>query len=185
MKFSLLLSALFCATVIAKAADLTPPLAELGWKNVTWQNLNPGAGGNIQSVALDPNTPGRLFFCSDMEGHYRSDDYGQSWAYTGADLSYSYVNCVGFEPGNAQRIYTGTRGSLEISDNAGVNWRRVPTIHDSIGQIAVNPKHAQQIFALPGERQRWEAHAQNDGMRGPLARATFTCPQIAAKAGKP
>ena len=139
----------------------------------TWQNLNPGAGGNIQSVALDPNTPGRLFFCSDMEGHYRSDDFGQTWAYTGADLSYSYVNCVGFEPGNAGRVYTGTRGSLEISDNAGVNWRRVPDVRDSIGQIAVNPKNPQQIFALPGERQRWEAHAASEGMRGPLGARDF------------
>ena len=163
---------LFAASSFAQqAANLTPPLAELGWKNVTWQNVNPGAGGNIQSIALDPNTPGRLFFCSDMEGHYRSDDYGQTWAYIGADLSYSYVNCVEVEPGNAQRVYTGTRGSLEISDNAGLNWKRAEGIHDSIGQIVVNPADAKQVFALPGERQRWSG--SEDKARGPQGKRDF------------
>lgn len=163
-----LLSTTFAAPAFAQEPAT---VADLGWKGVTWRNLNPGAGGNIQSLALDPNVPGRLFLNSDMEGHYRSDDYGQTWAYIGKDLAFSYVNALTVEPGDSQRVYTGTRGSLEISDNAGQNWRRVMGINDSIGQIAVAPGKPQRVFALPGERYRWDK--SEDGNRGPLGTRDF------------
>jgi len=141
--------------VMSVSAEVPESLRALGWEDVTWQNLNPGAGGNIQGFDLDPTTPGRLYLNSDMEGSYRSDDYGQTWRYIGSDLSYSYVNAIAVDPTDKSRVYAGTAGSLEISDDEGQTWRRVPEVADSIGQILINPDNPQQIFALPGQRHRW------------------------------
>ena len=172
MKSATFLAFLPLALTMGAARAAEPPaLADLGWKGVAWQNLNPGAGGNIQSLALDPNVAGRLFLNSDMEGNYRSDDYGQTWRYIGRDLSYSYVNALTVEPGNSGRVYSGTRGSLELSDDGGLSWKRVMGINDSIGQIAVHPRLPGRVFALPGERYRWSK--AEDGGRGPVGKRDF------------
>ncbi len=143
------------------AAEVPQSLCTLGWEVVTWQNLNPGAGGNIQGIDLDPTTPGRLYLNSDMEGSYRSDDYGQTWQYIGRDLSYSYVNAVAVDPSDPNRVYAGTAGSLEISDDAGQSWRRASEVADAIGQILINRDDPDHIIALPGQRHRWGVKSWN------------------------
>ena len=144
---------------------------DAAWKNATWRNMNPGAGGNIQGVDVDPNTPNRMWLLSDMEGLYRTDDAGQNWRFQGADLSYAYTNAVTAQPGNANRVYLGTVGGLEISNDAGDSWKRVDGIADSIGQIAVDPKNPDRVWALPGRRHRWEDDVA--GARGPLGGRDF------------
>lgn len=140
-----------------------------GWSNVVWQSLNAGAGGNIQGLFLDPNLPGRIYFLSDMEGLYRSDDWAESWHYIGYDPAYSYCQWVEVEPGNSDRLYLGTYGSLEISDNAGETWSRVAGISDPIGQIAVCPNDPNIVYALPGKRYRMMQPFQEElgTIRGP------------------
>lgn len=127
-----------------------------GWSDVVWQSLNAGAGGNIQGIFPDPNRPGRLYFISDMEGLYRSDDWAGSWRYIGYDPAYSYCQWVEVEPGNSDRLYLGTYGSLEISDDAGLTWERIDGIRDFIGQIAVRPDDPNVVYALPGKRYRMQ-----------------------------
>ncbi len=147
----------FCMVQILVAAllPLTVAGGEPGWDDAVWQNLNPGAGGNIQSIDLDPNTPGRVYLSSDMEGCYRSDDFGASWRYLGRDLRDSYVNAIAVEPGRPERVYSGTVTGLEISDNAGEHWRAAVGVRDTIGQIAIDPENPSLVLALPGERHRW------------------------------
>lgn len=120
-----------------------------------WENLNPGAGGRIQDIVLDPNTPNRAFYCSDMEGLYRSDDAGGSWQYLGEDLSHSCVLTAAVEPGNSDRVYAGTLQGVEVSDNAGDNWKRHPDVNDPIHRIGMDPRQPQRVFALPGNHMRW------------------------------
>ena len=161
-----LLSSCSTSTMRAQAqvtpADATQPQTQLtatndpAWKAATWRNMNPGAGGNIQGIDVDPNTPGRMWLLSDMEGLYRSDNAGKDWKFQGADLSYAYTNAVTVEPGNARRVYLGTVGGLEISDDAGDSWTRVDGIVDSVGQIAIDPTNPNRVWALPGRRHRWE-----------------------------
>ncbi len=129
-----------------------------GWDDVVWQNLNAGAGGAIQDITLDPNLPGRLYLSSDMEGHYRSDDYGKSWHYIGSDVASSYVNTAVAHATNPDRLFVGTDASLEVSDNAGRSHRRIDLPDwkmDSIGVIGVTPLDANLVIALPGEGHRW------------------------------
>lgn len=121
-----------------------------------WENLNPGAGGQIQNITFDPNRPGRVFFASDMEGAYRSDDYGENWRYIGHDFSGSNTLVVTVEPGNSERVYAGTNVSLEISDDEGMHWRAAYGISgDPIREIVVNPLNVREVFALVGMRESY------------------------------
>ena len=127
----------------------------LGWDGVTWQNLNPGGGGAIQSITLDPNVPDRVYLASDMEGAYRSDDGARTWQYIAEDLSDSYVNKIAVEPGNPDRLYAGTLTGLEVSDDAGESWRRIDGVAGPIGLIWIDPDDPARALALPGEMLRW------------------------------
>ena len=120
-----------------------------------WENLNPGAGGRIQDIVLDPNTPGRAYYMSDMEGASRTDDYGMSWAYLGRDMAYPNTLTAAVEPGNADRVYLGSLAGVEISDDAGETWRLAGGVDDPITQIVVNPHSPEVVYAIPGNKMRW------------------------------
>ena len=143
-------SSLFPAARQAKAAGNNTVQFHL------WQNLNPGGGGQVQQVYPDPNTPGCLYELADLEGLYRSDDYGASWNYIGDSVLTGDTRHIIAEPGNANRLYLGTNYGLEISDNAGVTWR--PVVSSSIASgtpfdaLAVDPRNTQNVFAGPS----WE-----------------------------
>ena len=94
-------------------------------KSQQWENLNPGGGGQIQGVTCDPNTPGRMFLNSDVEGSYRSNDYGLTWTYTGKDLVHHMSFITTVEPGNSNRVYTGGLYGVHVSNNGGVNWQEI------------------------------------------------------------
>lgn len=107
--------------------------------SVGWRNINPGAGGQIQYVTCDPSQPGRFYLCSDMEGWYLSNDYGQTWQYRGQNVPSGNTIRVEAEPGNPQRLYLGHSYGLAISDDDGHHWRSVTELDDIvIGTIAIS-----------------------------------------------
>lgn len=119
----------------------------------SWEELNPGAGGQVQDIVCDPNKNGRLFLVSDMEGIYRSTDNGISWEYTSDDLIHHRTFVVTPDPSNSDRVYAGTLAGIHISDNGGVNWNVVSnSIGISIGALAVNPNDSNHIIAATGWR---------------------------------
>ena len=126
-----------------------------------WENLNPGGGGQVQSVDLDPNIEGRLYLCSDMEGAYRSDDHGETWHYLGDAMhdTDALTMCV-----TSNRLLCGTSEGVEISDDAGKTWRRAKGIeNDPVMRIVAN---SDDVFAGPGWRWRWdEQHGRTIGER--------------------
>ena len=121
-----------------------------------WQSLNPGAGGQIQDIVLDPNTPGRLFYMSDVEGSYRSDDYGASWDLITQDAASSDHLTIAIEPGHADRVYLGRGDGISISDNGGLNWINVDGVEDPIMQIEINPDAPEECYAVVSQRWRWD-----------------------------
>ncbi|WOO42726.1 hypothetical protein [Rubellicoccus peritrichatus] len=133
-----------------------------------WENLNPGAGGQIQQISIDPNVSGRVYYASDMEGNYVSNDSGETWEYTGRDLSSSDNMVIVVEPGNSNRIYAGLNYSgIDISDDGGATWTNVDAMNkEPIGEIAIDPKNSDIIFAGPNSRMRWtKAPAAKAGFR--------------------
>ncbi len=132
MKF-LTLTLLFCISFIIKLS-------------AQWLNANPGAGGQLQHVVCDPNVSGRMYLCSDMEGFYISNDFGDHWEYKGWESPYSFVFNVAVEPGNSNRLYLTSSQGIAISDDAGDSWNVVNMFKNvSVATISVNQKNKNQI----------------------------------------
>lgn len=111
-----------------------------------WMNADPGAGGQLQHVVCDPNITGRMYLCSDMEGFYVSDDFGDHWTYKGWEAPFSDIFNVAIEPGNSNRLYLTSSHGIAISDNAGTSWKVVSQFKNmSVATISVNPKNKNMV----------------------------------------
>lgn len=122
-----------------------------------WTNLHPGAGGQIQDVVCDPATPGKLYVLSDVEGLYRSEDWGLSYEYIAFDThcGASYGLAVDHEVQG--RIYLGTQRGVLISDDSGETWDAivdtVEWLSDSgkklglpVANISVDPQDSDNVI---------------------------------------
>ncbi len=136
-KLSVLMSILCFATSLAMAQ---------------WESINPGAGGQVQDIVCDPNTPNRLILASDMEGIYESVNNGNSWYHKG-NLKQNRVYAVGIPFGNANKMFVGTLYGLEVSNDGGNNFSLVSqTKSMSIGAIGVDPNNQNNAIAGVGWR---------------------------------
>ncbi|MBB3697216.1 hypothetical protein KMW28_20785 [Flammeovirga yaeyamensis] len=122
-------------------------------ENDRWESLNPGAGGQVQDIYFDKNVEGRLWFSSDMEGVYRSDDFGESWQYVSNDLSHGMAFCIEQEAGGEKLYQGGLYGaSIAINPNAvdphDVSWEMIDiTKGDAIAAIAVSSDFQTVVLA--------------------------------------
>ncbi len=116
-------------------------------QNPFWQSLNPGAGGRVQALSADDSDPGRLFFASDVEGFYVSDDYGENWVYgdKNRELPSSFIQKA---IGRGNTIYVGHGLGLSYSTNGGSNYQLVPqTKNLIISAIEIDPNDANNVYA--------------------------------------
>ncbi|QLE02217.1 Ig-like domain-containing protein [Galbibacter sp. BG1] len=128
-----------------------------------WQSLNPGAGGQVQDIVCDPNTPNRVFLASDMEGIYESTDNGQTWKEKGY-LKQNRVYAIAVTPGNSNKMFVGTLYGLEVSNDGGNNFNLVgASKRFSIGAIGVSPANPNNVIAGVGWRDDND-FASNFGM---------------------
>lgn len=106
--------------------------------NQVWSSLNPGTGGQIQAVALDPNKLDRAFLLSDVEGLYTSNNGGTDWTYSSTGLAGTDTLALAVKPtasgaafnSGAERVFLGTSVGLHISTNGGASW----TLDDQIAR---------------------------------------------------
>ncbi len=111
-----------------------------------WFAMHCGGGGEVQNIVVDPATPGRLYVLSDMEGLYRSDDYGRSWTILSRDLPEQQRYALATDPDRPERVYLGTHRGAFISDDAGLSWKPVAeTIGHPVGLVAVAPAEPSTI----------------------------------------
>ncbi|BDC99170.1 InlB B-repeat-containing protein [Persicobacter psychrovividus] len=120
-----------------------------------WESLNPGGGGQIQDLYFDQLKEGRMWFSSDMEGIYRSDDFGNSWQHVSRDLIHS-MSFTMKQSHNGSRMYQGGLFNANISDNAdaddpkNITWTPIPiTEGDAIAAIAISSDD-QTVVLAPG-----------------------------------
>ncbi len=168
-----------------------------------WNSLNPGAGGQIQAVVLDPNINNKAFLLSDVEGLYKTTDGGTSWSYSSQGLAGTDALSLAVTPGNSNRVYLGTSVGLHTSTNGGNTWKLHPTVNRSgslgqitdnpadpgfgpnkmsIGSIVVNPKTTAQIAVGLGGR-RWSLVNQAAIFRSNNSGQSFTRVNIPTPAG--
>ncbi len=117
-----------------------------------WRLTHPGGGGQIQHVELDPLNEGRLYVCSDVEGAYRSDNFGDSYQFITEDIPHGMIFTIEADPNVPNRIYMGTIKGVYISDDAGDTWRGVAgTINGTdkglpVANIKVDPTNSNNIY---------------------------------------
>ncbi|MBK1875491.1 WD40/YVTN/BNR-like repeat-containing protein [Pelagicoccus mobilis] len=137
--------------------------------DLKWENLNPGAGGQIQDIVLDPENRDRLIYCSDVDGAYISEDAGTTWEYVTPETFSSNVLTAAFEPGNASRVYLGMHTGIATSDDSGRTWKNAfgsDVMHDPIMAIVVDPSDTNIVYAAPSNRNRWTDKEGRQGERG-------------------
>ncbi len=115
-----------------------------------WELLHPGAGGQVQYIYPEPAVDGRLYYLSDMEGMYRSDDFGNSWNFQGEDFVSTQVYVLISEPENPDVLYAGTNIGIHKSMNGGKNWvyltkNKAPKTE--IATLAFDPHNPLTLYA--------------------------------------
>jgi hypothetical protein len=90
-----------------------------------WEIKHPGQGGQVQDIVLAKAKPGRVYVLSDVEGLYRSEDYGASYKSISKDLHNSMCFTLASDPQDAGRVYLGTIRGVLYSDNGGDTWNAI------------------------------------------------------------
>lgn len=80
--------------------------------------LTGGPGLSVNSLAVDPNTPSRLY-AGTMWGLFRSVNSGSSWTKKKGDL---WVKCLKINPNNPSIIYAGCSDGVYVSTDYGNTW---------------------------------------------------------------
>ena len=138
----------------------------------TWESLNPGGGGQIQDVVLNPVKPNRGFVLSDVDGLYYTEDGGEQWHYALNGLAGTNTLALAYDPKKAKRLYLGTTVGLHISDDGGRSWRlqadtkrsanpALLTKNDSgnadqelaVGSVVVDAQNVQRVIAGVGNKR--------------------------------
>lgn len=113
-----------------------------------WENLAPGAGGQIQDLYFDPHVEDRIWLSSDQEGSYRSDDLGQRWTFIGRDFSHGMSFLIRKSNDPNGRIYQGGLWGAHYSDDGGNSWRLIQaTRADAIASIAISSDDQTVVLA--------------------------------------
>ena len=105
------------------SAAVSKPIAQVK----SWEMVGPGGGGQIQYVYPVPGAEGRIFWLSDMEGLFRSDDNGASFNFVGEEVRTGATYVVVTDPADPEKVYLGTRSGIAISDDGGIHWTHVLT----------------------------------------------------------
>jgi hypothetical protein len=115
-----------------------------------WRNTNPGAGGQIQHLTCHPTIEGRMYFASDVEGYYQSDDFGNTWHFMAKSTKSQFTFIIQAEPNNPNRIYAGFQFGFALSDDNGMSWKNITlpsaSPNMSVAQIAVDPNNVNNIY---------------------------------------
>ena len=123
-----------------------------------WLPLHPGGGGEIQDLVLDPATPGRVYSLSDVDGLYRSDDYGRSFRSLNEGIHTGAVSVLRVDPTDSGRLFLGTARGVIRSLDGGETWSPMGGSESAVGgddgertglhvsSIAIDPVDPDRVY---------------------------------------
>jgi photosystem II stability/assembly factor-like uncharacterized protein len=117
-----------------------------------WQARSPdGASGPLETVALDPASPSRLWAAA-AGRIYRSDDLGRSWQPVGQLLPQpsAAVRGIAADPAATTLVVTTARGMYRSADG-GATWAlnegNLP-VHLEAGPLVRDPSNPRTLYAV-------------------------------------
>ncbi|OWZ84958.1 stalk domain-containing protein [Natranaerobius trueperi] len=90
-----------------------------GWIISDWRSSGGPYGGEITSIAQDPNNPNDIYVGT-PEGLFKSFDKGENWYHLG--VSDYEINDIAVSSQNPDQVYLGANDGLYISEDGGVTW---------------------------------------------------------------
>jgi len=146
-----------------------------------WSVLGPD-GGDVRSLAYDPQNPDRVFLGTSTGVIFVSDDGGHNWsrfAKLGAGDDY-VLDHMAFDPQNSKNIFVSAwsvqdqnAGDIFRTRNGGKDWEALPGMHGkSVRAMAVSASDNKVIVAgaLDGVYRsndggnNWQRISSNDGV---------------------
>lgn len=93
-----------------------------------WRHIyrGPDPESNCRALAVSPHRDGELLAANDQVGLFRSEDNGGNWEQLGGDWD-SDIWSIGFDPGDDQRIFAGTRPGVSRSVDGGSTFEALDT----------------------------------------------------------
>ncbi len=132
--------------------------------HVQWQPLNePGSGGWLTALAVDPASSDHVMVGGDMLGVGASTNGGKKWDPTFGFLSYEIANFT-FNPKKPSQIWVGTMSGPHVSNDGGIHWESkrngLPPVSDNsysapIQQVLIDPDNDQRLLAFGGSWRDW------------------------------
>lgn len=132
----------------------------------TWRPLGePGVGGRVTALAIDPCDPQRLLVGGDLVGVGLSVDGGATWEST-FGLDNAEMARFTFNDAVPGEVWVGTMGGPYVSSDGGRNWQARRTgmgeLRDigysaPIEEVLVDPAAPDRLLAFGGSHREWNS----------------------------
>lgn len=125
--------------------------------------LEPGVGGRLTSLAIDPSDPNNVLVGGDLLGIGYSDDGGETWTRASGLLSLE-VSRFTFVPDAPGTVWVGTMSGPHVSTDGGRTWtpmrNGLPEISNStytapIEVVLVDRERPGRLLAFGGSHREW------------------------------
>lgn len=150
------------ADTVTDGQSLDPEPAVRG----RWAPLGePGVGGRLTAVAIDPWNPDRVLVGGDLLGIAHSDDGGRSWQRSSGLLSLETAQFT-FSPDRTDEVWVGSMSGPHRSTDGGVTWEpsrsgfpAVEAFYYSapVEVVVFDNAVPDRLLAFGGSQREWES----------------------------
>jgi photosystem II stability/assembly factor-like uncharacterized protein len=134
--------------------------------DLRWEPLNePGSGGWLTSLRVNPTDSSHLVLGGDMLGIGVSSDGGKSWG-GGTGLGSWEIGDLTFDPKSPSTVWAGTMSGPFVSRDGGRTWQSkrvgMPEISGGaysapIQRILIDPENPARLLAFAGTYRGWSS----------------------------
>lgn len=150
-------------TISATTAAEPPPVPAAP---VRWRPLGePGVGGRVTALAVDPSNPDNILVGGDLLGTARSVDGGRTWERSDGLLSLETARFT-FDPNRPDVVWVATMSGPHVSTDGGATWepRRAglaelePYSYSApVEVITFDNSVPDRLLAFGGSNREWES----------------------------
>jgi hypothetical protein len=130
-----------------------------------WEPLGePGVGGKVSALAVNPADPGDVLVGGDMLGVGLSEDGGRTWQATSGFASWE-INAFTWDPGNPSEVWVGTLSGPYESIDGGHSWSAMrvglPTgdypYSAPVQKVLIDSSNPEHLLAFGGNQSQFKA----------------------------